>query len=112
MAATPPVTRLENLAGSMASTVAQTGRFQHVRLPRGLELVCERREGRWRLALAREAPAVPSEGEFDAICRAFHIPDTSECARYHRTRTHPKSGRQIVYNVLEVHWTEVEQMAV
>jgi hypothetical protein len=102
---------LEKLAGSMTSTVAQTGRFQHVRLPRGLELVCERREGRWRLAMAREAPAVPSESELAAVCSAFRIPDGSDCAQYRRTRTHPKSGRQIIYNVIEVRWTEVEQMA-
>ena len=66
---------LEIIATGMRQTVlTDTGaRFMHYRLERGLELVLERRDNRWRLALAR-ADVAPSDHEIE-ICRAaFGVP--------------------------------------
>lgn len=112
MAATPPLIHLKSLAGEMASGKPDVPVSRRTRFPQGLELACERRNGRWSLSVAREDPAAPSDNEVDAVLDAFRVPAGAECSRNRKRHPHPKSGRQILYNVVEVHWTEVEQSRV
>ena len=100
-----PQTRLSLLAGEMRDAVESTGRHAHQKLPHGLEIVMQRTDGRWRLAMAREG-VWPSDVEVEVCLREFHVPDGSPERRRHHSRRHPKTGRQVVYSVVEVNWME------
>lgn len=101
--------KLASIASSMVATVQSTGRHAYTRLPAGLEIVMQRTDRRWRLALAREAPATPSEVEIVVICRDFKVPDEAHIHTCQKTRWHPKSRREITYNVAELTWREVAE---
>jgi hypothetical protein len=100
-----PQTRLTLLAGEMRGSVERTGHHAHQKLPHGLEIVMQRTEGRWRLAMAREG-VWPSDVEVEVCRHAFHVPDGSLELRKRHLRRHPKTGRQFIYSVVEVYWME------
>ncbi len=97
--------QLAKLAGEMREAVERTGTWVHHRLGHGLELVMQRKEGRWRLALGREM-VYPSETEVDVCRQAFAVPAGAEQERLMRMRRHAKTGRTITYYVVEVTWRE------
>ena len=97
--------KLEGMAAEMR-TLLQGSQAQWVqrRLPRGLEIVLQRKGERWRLALAR--PDVwPSDDEIANCLRAFKLLDLVE--EQHRL---PAKGRQPYY-VVEMCWREAEVVA-
>ena len=98
-------TRLALLAGEMRDAVESTGRHAHQKLPHGLEIVMQRTDGRWRLAMAREG-VWPSDVEVDICRREFHVPEGSVERRKRHSRRHPKTGRQLFYSVVELCWME------
>ncbi len=100
--------KLALIANSMQDSVARTGRHAYRRLPAGLELVVQRMEGgRWRLAMAREAPSSPSEMEIEIVCQAFSVPSEARLSRVSKWFRHPKTQREIRYEVAELTWIEL-----
>ncbi len=95
--------QLERIAERMTAAVGPSGkqtRWQHTALPHGLELVLQRIDGSCRLALAREAPARPSDVE-EKICRqSFRVPNWAEAERVQVMR----NGK--VLNVINVTWRD------
>lgn len=99
--------KLALIAKSMEGQVARTGMHAYKRLPAGLEIVMQRQEGgRWRLAMARETPAQPSETEIEVVCGAFGVPSEARQERLTKWSRHPKTHRDIKYQVVELTWTE------
>lgn len=81
-------------------------KFVHRKLSRGLEWVVERRGNQtWRLAMARE-DTFPGGIEVTILRNAFDVPISVDESRATKTRTHPKTGREITYYVVEVEWTD------
>ena len=98
--------RLDQLAERMKNRIAGQNRQTHTELSHGLHIVMGRMEGQWRLALGREKVA-PSDTEVD-ICRtAFKVPEGASEDRRKHSRRHPKTGRLVVYNVVELQWMEL-----
>lgn len=79
----------------------------HAKLPRGLEIVMERRDGRWRLALGRERVS-PSDEEVEICRRTFNVPEGADEWRRTKTSTHPKTNRERTYVIVEFFWREGE----
>lgn len=89
------------------------GRRARRNLPHGLVLVLEITEAdpqrrRWRLAAGREK-VDPSDMEVDIVRSTFGVPDSAEPQRKQVASTNRKSGRVIIWHVVEVSWTEVRQ---
>ena len=103
----PQPTKLAAIATTMTNQTQTTGRHAYTRLPQGLEIVMQRIDGRWRLALAREEPATPSQAEIEQCYRDFHVPAEASLNYCQKNRQHPKTGRRITYNVFEITWREV-----
>lgn len=101
--------KLGAIADNMQAFVSQTGRFAYKRLPAGLEIVMQRKGGQWRLALAREAPAMPSDVEVEVCAREFKVPPDAKLERTSKNRQHPKTGRYITYYIAELTWREYDQ---
>lgn len=99
--------KLEAMADQMMDATSGGG-FRHAKLAHGLEIVLERSGRRCRLAMAREAPAAPSDTEIEVVLRAFKAPDGSEIRRLEKMRTHPKSGRHLHLHIAEVRWEDSE----
>ena len=107
--ASDAIAAFSTCAASLAGTVPTDG-HRHARMPEGLEIVmqrfsfgCGRR--RWRLALAREQ-LYPSTDEVESCRLAFVVPPSAVVRRFERCRTHPKTGRRILYHVAELIWLE------
>jgi len=99
------MSKLDAIATDMRAMLAATGaRYVHRRLNRGLELVLERRERGYRLALGR-TDAPPSETEIEVCLRAFAAPPDIEPMRTHKERR-GKSG-PVCYHVAEFFWSEL-----
>ncbi len=105
MAMTVAESRMVGLAGEMPEAVERTGKWVHMKMPHGLELVMQRKEGRWRLAMGREM-VYPSDAEVEVCRDAFAVPAGAEQERLMRMRKHAKTGRTITYYVVEVTWRE------
>lgn len=68
------MSQLDAIAANMRTTLTATGaRYVHCKLRRGLEIVLERRERGWRLALGR-TDAPPSDTDIELCQAAFHVP--------------------------------------
>lgn len=92
--------KLERMAAEMRAMLTDTSaRWVHRRLSRGLELVLQRTDERWRLALAR-AETWPSNEEI-AVCKAaFQVPDPVD--EEYKMGSHRRS----LY-VVEMFWREL-----
>ena len=96
--------------GAIATTMRQmiegsNLRFAHRRLANGLELVLDRKDDRWRLALGRPDVA-PSDHEIE-ICRAaFGVPVDTETKASRKERTNPKTNITLEWHVCEMTWME------
>lgn len=93
--------KLELLAAEMRGLLQDSqARWVHRRLSRGLEIVLQRNEERWRLALAR-ADTWPANEEIEICRRAFAVPElTAEDYRL------TQKGRLFV---VETWWREAEK---
>lgn len=99
--------KLAMIARSMRGQVESQRAHAYKRLPAGLEIVMQSQaNGRWRLAMAREAPAQPSEVEVGVVCEAFGVPSEARLERLTKWSRNRKSQREIKYNVAELTWTE------
>ena len=103
------IAAFSTFAQNLVGTVPTDG-HRHAGMPEGLEIVmqrfsfvCGRR--RWRLALAREQ-IYPSTDEVESCRLAFVVPPSAVVRRFERCRTHPKTGRRILYHVAELIWLE------
>lgn len=102
-------TNLHQIAAQMRQIVDQPGaRYCYRKLARGLELVLQRHESRYRLALGR-TDAPPSDLELEICGAAFSIPAGAEPQRLQKQRT-GKTG-VITYHVVELYWTEQERVS-
>ena len=101
------VNRLANIAGAMRATVNSGAKFAHHRQAHGLELVLQRRDRGWRLALGREHVQA-SETEIRLWRAAFGVPEGAEESSVVKSRKLPKTGQTIKFFVTDVTWTEAE----
>ena len=97
---------LDALATNMREMLNVQGiRFVHRRLARGLEIVLQRDDHKWRLALGRTDVA-PSDSEIE-ICRdAFGVPEGTEVSNVSKKRWNPKTGTATLMYVVDMTWTE------
>lgn len=96
---------LQRIAGDMRTTLTATNaRYVHYRLQRGLEVVLERRDRGFRLALGRVG-VPPSDTEIELCQQAFAAPPDVEPQRLTKTRS-GKTGA-MTYHVAELYWSEV-----
>jgi hypothetical protein len=103
------MTKLDQIAANMRHTITFTkARYVHQRLARGLELVLERRERGYRLALGR-TDTPPSDLEVEICAAAFNVPASTEPVRLPKIRQ-GKTG-PVTYHVVELTWLEQEQPA-
>ena len=80
-------------------------RFVYQKLARGLEIVLQRDDHRWRLALGR-GDVAPSIDEID-ICRAaFGVPVDTEVRNSNKARANPKTSTTTQLYVADMTWTE------
>lgn len=100
------MSKLEQLADNMTRHTPGDS-WSHEKLPHGLEIVLHRSGRSCRLAVAREDPVQPSDTEVQVVLNAFHVPEGCELERKQVRRCHKATGRQIIYNVAQVHWTEL-----
>ena len=106
MATTTAAARLDTIAAEMRHPLQQTdARFVHRKLTHGLELVLQRTQRQYRLALGRPGVA-PSDSEIEICARAFRVPADAEPHRTMKERT-GKTG-VLIYHVAELYWTEME----
>lgn len=99
--------KLKAIAKEMRQVVELPGaRFCYRVLGRGLELVLQRTEDRWRLALGR-TDVPPSDDEVEVCCLVFGVPANVEPQRLCKERQ-GKTG-VVVYYVVEVFWSEVRR---
>lgn len=99
------MSELERIAHNMRRTLALSeARFVHYKLRRGLELVLERKERGYRLALGR-TDTQPSDVEIEVCAQAFAAPPDVALMRTTKTRQ-GKSG-QMTYHVAELFWSEL-----
>ena len=94
------------MATNMRKMITDSGaRYAHRRLERGLELVLQRTDNRWRLALGR-TDVQPSDDEI-AICRrAFGVPAGTDEVRTHKQRVNLKTDTTTNMYVCEMVWME------
>ena len=83
---------------------------KHHPLPRGLHLVLQRTDCRWRLALGREW-VYPSDVEVKICKAAFNVPEGAQEIRTERPSRHPQSKRPLVFYVVELTWREEQAQA-
>ena len=94
--------QLAAIATEMYAHVLDGQAWHHRTLRNGLELVLQRKERQWRLALGRDG-VMPSEVEVDVVRKAFDVPAAAEPVRAQRYRPMPKTGRQALYHVVELY---------
>lgn len=96
--------RLEQIASDMRATLAATqASYAHYKLQRGLELVLQRTDRGFRLALGR-TDAPPSDVEIEVCQAAFRVPPGVD-ATLKRVDRPGKAGSR-TYHVAEMHWSE------
>ncbi len=101
-AAARPGPKLEPLAAQMRERVSAPGKFTRAKLATGLDVILHRTDAlRWRLALARENE-FPSTEEIEAWRGLFAVPPGAEPHRSYKRYRHPKNGRVILYQVVEL----------
>ena len=101
------MTKLQQLAADMRHIIDTTGAaYCHHKLSRGLELVLQRTDRGYRLALGRIDTA-PSDTEIELCIAAFNVPAGAEPHHIVKIRQ-GKTGR-LTYHVAELTWTEQEQ---
>lgn len=98
--------KLNTIAQEMRQTLSakSTGAVSKP-LARGLTVVMQRVEGRWRLALGREG-VDPSDMEVEICKAAFKVPTGAWEERLIKDYTHPKTRRTIKYHVVNLKWVE------
>lgn len=100
------MSKLQQIASDMRTMLATTdARFVHYRLARGLELVLERTEPGFRLALGR-TDAPPSDVEIEVCQAAFHVPPGVDATL--TTKQRPGKAGSRTYHVAEMTWREVK----
>ncbi len=99
---------LASIATDMYAAVASGQAWHHRILRNGLELVLQRRDQQWRLALGRDG-VQPSDVEVETVCKAFDVPAAVEQLRTQVLRTMPKTNRRAIYHVVELYWVEREK---
>lgn len=98
--------RLHQIAADMRRMVdLPDARYVHRTLSRGLELVLQRKERQYRLALGR-TDRPPSDLEVRICAEAFAVPPDTEPQRTVKERS-GKLGPQRVH-VAELYWSEVQ----
>lgn len=96
---------LERTASQMRRILTgSNARYCHRRLHQGLELVLERREQNYRLALGRR-DRPPSDDEIELCRRAFRAPTDAEPKHIIKIRS-GKTG-PCIYHVAELFWIEL-----
>ena len=101
------MTKLTQLATQMRQIVDNTGAaYCHRKLSRGLELVLQRTDRGYRLALGRIDTA-PSDTEIELCIAAFNVPAGAE--PHHIVKIRQGTTGQLTYHVAELTWTEQEQ---
>ena len=100
---------LERMAQEMRQMLTHTqARWVHRKLKGGLEIVLQRTDDQWRLALARRE-TWPSENEVLTCARAFQVPDPENVdPKPHRKPHQVSRTRAEAWHVLEIYWTERE----
>lgn len=100
---------LERMAQEMRQMLTHTqARWVHRKLSHGLEIVLQRTDDQWRLALARRE-TWPSENEMLTCARAFQVPDADDLdPTPHRKPRQVGLKRAEAWHVLEIYWTERE----
>jgi predicted secreted protein len=101
---------LDAIAHSMREMVEAGAAYAHYRLPRGLELVLQRKPEptgaiRWRLALGR-SDVQRSADEITICQRAFAVPHSTEHTLIAKTRTNTKTGLPATWWIAEMYWYE------
>lgn len=91
--------KLDMLARRMLDRV-RTGQrpWAYEALPHGLELLLQRKEGGFRLAIARVAPTRPSDTEEAVLRKAFGVPSWAESERVASMRN------DVLRNVISIEW--------
>ena len=103
------MTKLATIAADMRQMLDQTdATYTHHKLGRGLELVLQRTDRGYRLALGRTDTA-PSDTEIETCIAAFDVPAGAEPNR--TTKTRPGKSGAITYHVAELTWTEEQPHA-
>ena len=101
------MTKLQQLAADMRHIIDTTGAaYCHHKLSRGLELVLQRTDRRYRLALGRTDTA-PSDTEIELCMDAFNVPAGAE--PHHVVKIRQGKTGKLIYHVAELTWTEQEQ---
>ena len=100
---------LERMALEMRQLLTHTqARWVHRKLPGGLELVLQRTDDQWRLALARRE-TWPSDNEVLTCARAFGVPDPENVdPTPHRKPRQVSKNRAEAWHVMEIFWRERE----
>lgn len=100
---------LERMAQEMRQLLAHTqARWVHRKLKGGLEIVLQRTDDQWRLALARRE-TWPSENEVLVCARAFQVPDPENVdPTPHRRPRKVSRTRAEAWYVVEIFWRERE----
>jgi len=107
----PKKTKLQLIAESMLAILEQPGNhWRHKKLPRGLEILFERKDSTLRLELAREDVS-PSQHEIRLCREAFGVPASVEVDMVQRLAYHVKTNRRIIYHVAEMSWIEEPEIA-
>lgn len=102
------MSRLIQIAGDMRQMIERTdARFVHRKLSGGLEVVLERRDERWRLALGR-LDRFPSETEVALCLAAFNAPAEVTPRQVVRERAGKTDGLR--YHVVETSWIEIKEI--
>lgn len=102
-------TKLEQMAQEMRQFLTQTqARWVHRKLSRGLEIVLQRTDDQWRLALAR-SETWPSDDEVLICAKAFGVPAPDEVDPKPRRKARRVSRTQSeAWYVMEIFWRERE----
>lgn len=101
---------LDAIAEKMKETAVDQPNGQvYRRLARGLHVVFARVEGRCRLAIGREAPALPSHEEMVVVGKAFGVPAGTMATLREAQWQNPVTERCVTFNVLEVRWRDYDE---
>lgn len=101
------MSKLIQIAGDMRRMIERTdARFVHRKLSGGLEIVLERRDDRWRLALGR-LDRFPSDTEMAVCLAAFNAPE--DATPHQVVRNRPGKTDGLRYHVVETSWIEIKE---
>lgn len=101
--------KLDTLAREMRQVLTHTqARWVHRKLSKGLEIVLQKTDDQWRLALARRE-TWPSDNEVLVCAKAFQVPDAENVdPTPHRRPRKVSKTREEAWYVVEIFWRERE----